>query len=117
MHPFGNPLHAVLDGGARSGEVADQHPQHLLTRPVFPSKSNKRAPGDLAGGAVVRSIERRAGQRIDERHGRDAGGGEAAGDLGIRIGLGVAFDQQVDFCGNRGLGIGDGAGRSPALSK
>ena len=97
-------------GGAGIGEVADQHPEHLLVRPGFSRETTERAPGDAAGGAVVGSVERRAGQRIDQRQGRDAGGGEAAGDLGVRIGIGVVFDQQVDFGGDRRLGIGDGAG-------
>ena len=71
----------------------------------------------MAGGAVVGSVERRAGQRIDQRQGRDGGGGETAGDLGVRIGIGVVFDQQVDFGGNRGLGIGDGAGGVAGIVK
>ena len=71
----------------------------------------ERAPGDAAGGAVVRPVERRAGQRVDQRQRGDAGGGKAAGDLGIGVGVGVVFDQQVHACGDRRIGIGDGTRR------
>ena len=42
MHAFGNTLHTIPDGGAGSGEIADQHPEYLLTRPVFSSTGWKR---------------------------------------------------------------------------
>jgi hypothetical protein len=70
-----------------------------------------QAPGDAAGGQIVGSIERRAGQRIDQRKRGDTGGCKAVGDLGIRIAVGVIFDQQIDTRGNRCLGIGYGARR------
>ena len=104
------PCARSADGGARIGEVTDQHPAHLLVRPGFSREITKSAPGDAAGGAIVGPVERRAGQRIDQRQRRDGGGGETAGDLRIGLGIGVVFDQQVDFGGNRRLGIGDGAG-------
>ena len=69
-------------------------PSDLLVRPGFSREITERASGDAAGGAVVGSVERRAGQRIDQRQGRDRGGGKAAGDLGIRVGVGIVFDQQ-----------------------
>ena len=109
MHAFGDALHAIADGGARLGEIADQHPEHLLVRPGLAREITESTTGDAAGHAVVGSVERRAGQRIDQRDGRDGGCGETAGDLGIRLGIGVVFDQQIDFGGDRRLSIGDGA--------
>ena len=91
MNAFGDALHALADGGAWIGEVTDQHPAHLLVRPGFSREITERAPGDAARAAIVGPIERRAGQRIDQRQSRDRGGGEAAGDLGVRLGVGVVF--------------------------
>ena len=74
-------------------------------------------PGDAAGGAVVGPVERRAGQRIDQRKSRDAGDGKAASDLGIRIGIGVVFDQQVDLSGDSGLGVRNRPGAVAGIVK
>jgi hypothetical protein len=90
--PFGDAPHAIADGGARLGEVTDQHPEYVLVRPGFSREGTKSTPGDAAGGTVVGSVERCTGQRIDQREGWDGGGDEAAGDLGIRLGIGVIFD-------------------------
>ena len=117
VYAFGNASHAISDGGARIGEIADQHLEDLLAWPGFSRESTESAPGDAAGGAVIGAVERRAGQRIDQCQGRNDGGGKAPGDLGIRLGIGVVFDQQVDFGGNRGLGIGDGTGGVAGIVK
>ena len=111
LHALGDALHAIADRGAGIGEVADEHAEHLLVRPGLPRERTERAPGDAAGGAVVGAVERRAGQRIDQRERGDAGGGEPASDLGVRVGIGVVFDQQIDLRGDRRIGIGDGTGR------
>jgi hypothetical protein len=101
-------MHAVADGRARIGEVTDEHPEYPLVCPGVERELTKRAPRDAAGGAVVGPVERRAGHRIDERKGRDARDDKAAGDLGIRIGVGVVLDQQIDVRGDRCLGVGEG---------
>ena len=47
---------------------------------------------------------------MDKREDGDAGGGEPACDLGVRIGVCVVLDQQIDTGRDRRIGVGNRTG-------
>src|SRR5438105_1481501 len=52
---------------------------------------------------------------MNQGEGRDGCGGEAAGDFGVRIGVAIVFNQQVDRGGNRRLRVRNGSGGVPRI--
>lgn len=56
VYASGDASHAISDGGAGIGEIADQHSEYLLAWPGFSRESTESAPGDAAGGAVIGAV-------------------------------------------------------------
>ena len=111
MQAVRNALHALADRGTGIGEIADEHADHLLTGPGLHRERAERAPGDAPGGAVVGSVERRSGERVNEGKTRNGCSRETAGDLCIRLSIGVVLDQQVDLGSDRRFRVRDGSRR------
>ena len=118
MHAVGDALHAIAEsagpGSARSpiSTPITGSPGQVSTRELA-----KSAPCDAPGRPVIGSVERRSGQWVNQASpGMDAAERRRR-DLGIRIGIVVVLDKEVDLGSDRRSAFAMARAGSPALSK